>query len=540
MKVSWHNLSERRVVAVTHELSEASVSAWVNRGGKIREFLNIAPNDDLLNALARRFSLGPDITYAQIEGSMLTTEASCPASAWLFNRNIDAMLRYAVTERPPQVDQGAVDPSRFGFQTGPADSWGSQFLEDARQAGYDIIRTSVHFPNYVIRDLNGNKISVSQNFTDLTSHIATRSSTNKLVAAEMLTLAGLPTPRTYKVSSENEVFAVFKRKALSAAVIKPMSTDRGLGVHTSLRTEAELSAAFNGARRFGEVIMQEYVDGDDFRVLVADGAVMGVTQRAPFSVVGDGSLTILELLIEKVKWRSSHRFYKHFNKISAHDSDTQLMLQKQGLTYESIPAQDQRVILRSNANVSTGGEHEDVTEQCHPEVKQLAIECAELFGLDLAGIDYLSTDITRSWKDVSGKICEINPTPALSVDGVPSKIFSRFHKMGPAVDPQNSIGDLLCIRNCTCKSLPDLRLKYKQHAVIDLTTCSEAQYFFQSFLVTQNSNYLLVVTSEFLNKYGLVNSNARAVLFCETCLTSGISKPTITASSPYELTEGLF
>ncbi len=540
MKVLWLDSSQRHSVAVIHELSEASATSWTTLGTAIQAVLQLSPSDDVLDALAQRFTLASDVTSANITGTKLTTEALCPASAWLFNRNIDAMLRRASNAKTPQADDVLAYLRGFGFQTGQPRQYGSQFLSEARQAGLDVIRTSAQFPNYVIRNINGKTISVLQNFTELTSHIATKMSTNKLVTAEMLNLAGLPTPVTYKVSSESDALQIFEREVFSSAVIKPLGTDRGLGVHTSLTTDAELSAAFINAREYGEVIMQEHVNGDDFRVLVADGAVMGVTRRRPFSVVGDGTLTILQLMTEKLKWRSSHPFYQHFNKLSVHASDTQLMLQKQGLTYDSIPAEGQIVALRSNANVSTGGEHEEVTEQCHPEVKQLAIECATLFGLDLAGIDYLSTDITKSWREVGGKICEINPTPALSVDGVPAKIFSRFNAKESATNPENKKGDVLCIRDCSCKTLQDLRLQYKHYTVVDLTACSEPQYFFQSFLVTRKNNYLLVLSSDILNKYGLINSNARELLFCEKCMKSGISKPSISVTSPYELKEGLF
>lgn len=540
MKTLWRKRGVGSAVAVTHELSEAAIDSWAYLRGSVHKALGIAPSEDALTALAHRFSLAPDIVAATVDGATLITEAMCPASAWLFNRNMDAMLRHACTVRPTRVEEQRQNLNKFGFQTGVSRINGSEFLEDARRAGYDIIRTSSQLPNYVIRDLNGGTISVLQNFTDLTSHIATKASTNKLVTAEMLNLAGLPTPKTYKVFSANEASEIFKREALQSVVIKPQGTDRGLGVHTSLTTEAELSTAFDNAKQFGGVIMQEHVKGDDFRILVVDGAVMGVTRRTPFFVVGDGTLSIDELMAEKIKWRGSHPFYKHYNKIATRTSDTQLLLQKQGLTYDAIPTKGQKVVLRSNANVSSGGEHEEVTQQCHPDIKELARECVALFGLDLAGVDYISSDITQSWRSTAGKICEVNPTPALSVDGVPSKIFSRLNTSEQQINHRKTGGDLICVRNCSCRSIQDLKLKYDRHRVLNLTECSEAQYFFQSYLVTRNTNYLLIVTSETLNKYGLINSNVRTLLFCGTCKSSNGSKPEINITSPYELTKGFF
>lgn len=538
MKASWRKLETHSTVAVTHELSEAATSSWAELSDAIQKALDIATNEHVLVGLAQRFSLSPDVTFATLDGATLTTQALCPASAWLFNRNVEAMLSHAPPARPNQISELATYLGRFGFQKKLSNLNGSQFLQEARQAGYDVIRTSSQFPNYVIRNLKGNKISVLQNFTGATSHIATKTSTDKLVTAEMLTLAGLPTPKTYNVPSANEASKIFEREALRSAVIKPRGTDRGLGVHTALRTDAELSTAFNNARKYGGVVMQEHVAGDDFRILVADDDVMGVTRRTPFSILGDGFRSIRELMEEKIKWRASHPFYKHFNKISIHSSDTQLMLQKQGLTYESIPAMGLNVVLRSNANVSTGGEHEDVTEQCHHEIKTLARECASLFGLDLAGIDYISTDIKKSWKSTNGKVCEINPTPALSVNGVPSKIFSRFDSLEPVSDPKSIQGDILYVTDCSCKSAHDLRRKYSQHTVLNLTACSEAQYFFQSYLVTKNTNFLLLVTSEMLEKYGVINSNIRTLLFCEACATSSINNP-MPINSPHPLTREL-
>ena len=311
------------------------------------------------------------------------------------------------------------------------------------------------------------------------------------------------------------------------------STDRGLGVHTALETDKDLSIAFKAASEHGKVILQEHIPGDDFRILVVDGAVIGVTQRKPFAIIGNGQMSIQDLIIEKLKWRASHSFYRNFNRISPDSQDIKFTLQKQGLSFDDVLNEGRTLVLRSNANVSAGGEHLDVTEKCHDDVKRLALDCAELFGLDVAGIDYLSANISASWKNGNGVVCEVNPTPAMSVDGMPEKVFERFGSLARPSALNQDVGDIIYIKDCACKFIPDIMIKFGNFNFIDLRKINEKQYFFQSFLTARSGRYFCIINTQMLDRYGLVNSNVREIILCANCASQSGSLQNL-PNTPYD------
>jgi glutathione synthase/RimK-type ligase-like ATP-grasp enzyme len=540
MRVTWHHRQSYFLAEVEYLLPEETYAAWNSLEARLRTTFAIEPGCEVLSELVRRFTLGHDIRAAYFSGRSLKSEALCPASAWLFNSALSAMIRSEAIAQEGGFSSSTVSVGRFGFQAHPPYSKENGFLEPARRAGFDIIRTSSQVPNYIIRNSGGMKICVLRQFTDRTSVISSQLSTSKIVTSEMLSLAAMPTPKTFVISSALEATQILKRERFQSIVIKPNNTDRGLAVYTNLKKDEEISAAFIAARKYGQVILQEHVAGDDFRLLVVDGKVMGVTHRKPFSIIGDGEETIRELLDRKIQWRSAHPFYKHFNDISADTTDIISMLEKQGLNFDSIPELGRTVALRSNANVSTGGEHEEVTETCHNNIKELAIDCAALFGLDVAGIDYISSDITKPWADTKGSICEINPTPALSVDGAPDRLFSRFSSSSDRSLSPEFLGDVICVRDCSCKTLDELRARWPDLNFVDMSQFSESQYFFQSYLVARNGRFLLVVTSDMIDRYGVVNSNAFTIAYCENCVVKGLKDPNSLPQTPHDIQSVLF
>lgn len=532
MRVVWKKHDGFLIPEVHHVLSEDMYSAWIRLEASLRNLLGVGQESDVLSLLVARFSLGPDVRSAIIEGTILKSKALSPSSAWLFNNALDAVIRFASNKQYAGDDMLSAAINRFGFQARPHGSKENSFLQPARVAGFDVIRTSSKYPSYLIRNAQGQTISVFQQFTDQTSQTSTRITTNKLLTAEVLGLAGLPAPKTFLVKSEAEAVRFFRKEKFRSAVIKPNNTDRGLGVYAGLTRENEILSAFDAAKKYGQLILQEHIDGDDYRLLVVDNELMGVTCRRPFSVVGNGENTVRQLFDDKIKWRASHPFYRNFNNITIEAADTIFMLQKQSLSFDSIPDVGQIVILRSNANVSTGGEHEDVTEKCHGDVKNLALDSARLVGLDLAGIDYITVDITKSWVETSGKICEINPTPALSVGGVPEKLFRRFAPLSPQQGAA-VLGDVLYIRGCSCDKSEVIKSRWPGLFNIDASDLSETQYFFQSFLARRKVRCLLVLDRAAFEKYGLVNSNIRTVVQCKNCTSAKMREIASFAELPF-------
>ena len=520
MKVSWCKKKGYLVAHVESLFTNRLYLAWKDLEDRLYSAREIHTDHNVLTNLAKRFTWADDLRNVHFDGATLKSEALCPASAWLFNRSIETLV-LAFNQNVDNfqtVDIKTLDA--FGFQSTSKKRSENSFLQSARAVGLDIIRPSAHIQFYIIRNTMGEQLSVFKQFTDRTSFLSTQLATNKYEASELLYLAGLPTPKTFIVSSENIALRRFKQLRLQSAVIKPNKTDFGVGVHTNIRRKSELVNAFRAASKHGQVILQEHIEGQDFRILVVDGKVLGVTTRRPFSVQGDGLKTIKQLMQEKIKYRADHPFYSNFNNISVDSPDIKLTLKRQALDLDSIPDVGKTVKLRANANVSSGGEHEDVTALCHEEVKLLACECAQLFKLDVAGVDYISNDISSPWTESGGMICEINPTPALSVPGVQEAVFSRFNQLETQTPQTNNFGDVLYLNDCDCDKQKVFLNLWSDLSFENLTNVSEKKYFFQSYLTKKNGRFVIILNREIIKSFGLVNANIRTVALCKNCSDS--------------------
>jgi len=200
-------------------------------------------------------------------------------------------------------------------------------------------------------------------------------------------------------------------------VIKPASADYGRGVSPGITGPSEVHPAYTRAREFGTVLVEEHIEGDQHRLLVMGGRCAMVTRLRPARVVGDG-VSSVATLVEVANRSRTDQVSDAFKKIEL-DEVAHVQLRRQSLSVSLVPARGRVVMLRINANLSTGGTREVVTEIAHPEVLRLAERADGLFGLDLAGIDYLSTDITRSPCETRGAICEVNVTPGVIANAIP-------------------------------------------------------------------------------------------------------------------------
>jgi len=152
-------------------------------------------------------------------------------------------------------------------------------------------------------------------------------------------------------------------------------------------------------------------------------------RRTPAQVIGDGRSTVADLFRQLGVSRGYDPILRNFSNADVKDLQVVDVLERQGLNPDHIPERGRRVMLRGNANVSTGGSVEDVTAQVHRDNLKLAERAAAAIGIDYAGIDFISPDITRSWLDVGGGICEVNPTPGKlhleAVDWVLDYLFTK-------------------------------------------------------------------------------------------------------------------
>jgi D-alanine-D-alanine ligase-like ATP-grasp enzyme len=535
MKINWISKQDYFLAEVEYRLSNDLIAVLDNFTNQFSNHFQVDSKNNILITLARHFNLASDVREAHISEGKLKSVALCPASAWHFNYSIINLLKLFKNKKDGSVYFTDIDLKKFGFNVQLPETKENKFLQPARTAGYDIIRTSSIFPLYVIRNLEGKMITLYNQFTNETSHIAIINSTDKFLTYEILSLAGLPTPKTFIIDSADEANKILEIENYKSVVIKPRKMDRGLGVYTNLKNSNDIITSFSEAQKYGSVILQEHIEGDDYRLLVVDGKVIGVTQRKPFRVVGSGHQTILELIKEKLLFRSKHPFYKNYNNINAFAPDISIMLARQNFNLHSVPSKGEVVLLRSNANVSTGGEHEDVTSKCHIDVKNLAIYSAKLVGLDIAGIDYITPDITKSWTESNGYICEINPTPALSVDGAQSQLFSRFKSSGTTLPKSDYLGDVMYIKNCMCEKLLNIQSNWPNHNLVDITKVSEKQYFHQSFLCMKDGCFIFLATAELLRNFGFVNTNVRTIAYCKECTNTALTELTSWLNTPFNV-----
>jgi cyanophycin synthetase len=249
--------------------------------------------------------------------------------------------------------------------------------------------------------------------TSHTSAIAVDMCQDKTMTNRMLRAVGVPVPDGRAVVSADDAWEAAQEVGLPV-VVKPADGNQGKGVSVNLASEADVRAAFQIARPFGgEVLVERYIVGDDYRLLVVGGKLVAAARRDPAQVVGDGRRTVSEL-VELVN-TDPRRRPGHSSTLTRIrlDEAVDLVLAQQRLARDSVPEAGQVVRLRTNANLSTGGTATDVTDAVHPANARIAELAAQIMALDVAGIDMLCHDITRPLTEQDGAIVEVNAAPGL-------------------------------------------------------------------------------------------------------------------------------
>lgn len=248
--------------------------------------------------------------------------------------------------------------------------------------------------------------------TGYTSYLGVQVARNKVVAADMLKRSGLPVAENRLAADAEQ--AVAAANALGyPVVVKPIDRNGGAGVAAHLLSDDEVRQAFEHARQFSTNIMVEkYVEGRDYRLLVFRGEMIWAIERVP-GVIGDGRHSVTEL-VDQLNADPRRGDDKHSPlKRLPLDAEARQMLQRQQLDVDFVPAPGQLVRLRRSANVSGGGTPMVVNERVHPDNFLLAERAAQACRLDIAGIDLLISDISRSWKEVGAAIIEVNNQPSI-------------------------------------------------------------------------------------------------------------------------------
>ncbi len=258
--------------------------------------------------------------------------------------------------------------------------------------------------------------------TDRTLATAEGIAQDKEVTRALLQAVGVPVPRGFTVTDAEDAWYTAVEYVGLPVVVKPRYGNQGRGVAADLSTCEQVKAAFEAARKEGEdVIVEKFAPGQDYRLLVVDGQVVAAARREPAHVMGDGHSTVQELVDEKN--RDPRRGDDHATALSklVLDEIALRVLGEQGYTPGSVPAGGERVLIRRNANLSTGGTATDVTESVCPEIAGHAVAAAAMVGLDVAGIDVIAGDISLPLEQQNGVIVEVNAAPGLRMHLAPSE-----------------------------------------------------------------------------------------------------------------------
>ncbi len=264
-----------------------------------------------------------------------------------------------------------------------------------------------------------------------TSHVAVGVAGNKQLTKSLLDQGGIPVPKGGVAVSAEEARALAARLGFPVTV-KPLDANQGKGVTTRCHDETDLVAAYAFAREYGRrVIVERFIEGRDYRVLVTGGKVAAASLRRPPCVLGDGAASVREL-VERENANPA-RGAGHTNILTriALDEHAIDLLHAQGLVPESVPARGVEIRLRDNANLSTGGTAEDVTDLLHPATAALCVRAARLVGLDVAGLDVVCADISLCLRQQRGAIIEVNAAPGIRMHEHPSK--GRARSAGDAI-----------------------------------------------------------------------------------------------------------
>ncbi len=259
--------------------------------------------------------------------------------------------------------------------------------------------------------------------TSMTSALAVDIAGDKKMTNKLLAAAGLPVPRSEVVRDEDAAVAAAATIGFPV-VTKPLDGNHGRGVGLELRTERAIRAGFRRAQkesRRGFVVVESFVTGSDYRVLVIGGKMVAIAERVPAHVTGDGKHTI-RWLVDKENQdpRRGIGHEKVLTRIKVDQTALELV-RKQGFGIDDVPPKGERVLLAATGNMSTGGISIDRTWEAHEDNVEIAEEAARVVGLDVAGIDFLAIDIAQPVREAGGAIVEVNAAPGFRMHTHPTE-----------------------------------------------------------------------------------------------------------------------
>lgn len=257
--------------------------------------------------------------------------------------------------------------------------------------------------------------------------VAARLSSNKYFLRRLIIKEGLPAPRTISLRTPSAWRTVLQSSLSFPLVVKPITASHANGATLNITTPKDLEEAviraFAYIRKYKQgdrVLVEEYFTGDDLRLLVIGNEVVSVAKREPAYVIGNGTDTIRQLIQAfNTQWYSPVKYELPLCPIPF-DREVRRYLQRHNRTLRSIPAMGEKVYLRWNANVSTGGRPSEIRNNVHPRLQHLAVQVAKIANLEIGGVDMMVRDITSGdTSSANVSILEINDSPGLDIHHFP-------------------------------------------------------------------------------------------------------------------------
>ena len=269
--------------------------------------------------------------------------------------------------------------------------------------------------------------------TSETRHIAVEIASDKEETNRILGELGLPVPRQRVVRSA-EAAAIAADRLGYPVVVKRLDANHGRGVSLDLKNGDQVRAAFDKASEHARsIVVENFLEGFDHRMLVIGGELVAVAKRVPGHVIGDGKNTIAGLVdIVNSDPRRGIGHEKVLTRIEL-DPQAERLMAHNGVTRDTVLPKDQVFFLRGTGNLSTGGTAIDLTDVVHPDNREMAVRAAKAIGLDVCGVDFITPDIRESHREVGGGICEVNAAPGFRMHVAPTEGKSR-DVAGPVMD----------------------------------------------------------------------------------------------------------
>ncbi|MFZ9031141.1 MAG: cyanophycin synthetase [Robiginitalea sp.] len=316
------------------------------------------------------------------------------------------------------------EAERLGPSTG-------SIVEEAASRGIPWIRLN----KYSLCQLGygANQKRIQATVTSETSSIGVELACDKEDTKYLLEQAEIEVPRGDIISRESSLEDTCNSLGYPL-VIKPIDGNHGRGITVDIKSYEEALKAFHSARAVSSrVIVEKYIRGEDYRLLVINYSFVAAALRSPAHVIGDGKSTIKELVAEVNK--DPRRGYGHEKELTAITINdmTKNIIANAGYTEESVLKEGEKLILKDTANLSTGGTAEDVTDIVHPANVAMAERISKIIDLDICGIDLMTTDISKPLSETGGAVLEVNAGPGFRMHLAPTTGLPR-NVAAPVVD----------------------------------------------------------------------------------------------------------